>query len=70
MFLSLLAVLPESIPGCINYYSQEGSYGLDSYGEQHIVENGEVVMKIHSGISNNIWLFFKFFKICTMKDFP
>lgn len=32
MFLSLLAVLPESIPGCSNYYSQEGSYGLDSSG--------------------------------------
>lgn len=32
MFLSLLAVLPESIPGCSNYYSQEGSYGLDSTG--------------------------------------
>lgn len=32
MFLSLLAVLPESIPGCSNYYSQEGSYGLDSWG--------------------------------------
>lgn len=32
MFLSLLAILPESIPGCSNYYSQEGSYGLDSSG--------------------------------------
>lgn len=32
MFLSLLAVLPESIPGCSRYYSQEGSYGLDSSG--------------------------------------
>lgn len=32
MFLSLLVVLPESIPGCSNYYSQEGSYGLDSTG--------------------------------------
>lgn len=32
MFLSLLAVLPESIPGCSNYYSQEGSCGLDSTG--------------------------------------
>lgn len=32
MFLSLLAILPKSIPGCSNYYSQEGSYGLDSSG--------------------------------------
>lgn len=32
MFLSLLAILPESIPGCSNYYSQEGSYGLDASG--------------------------------------
>lgn len=32
MFLSLLAVLPESIPGCSTYYSQESSYGLDLQG--------------------------------------
>jgi hypothetical protein len=48
MFLSLLDVLPKSIPGCSTYYSQEGSYRLDFSG-RHCIFIGrekEVVLKI------------------------
>lgn len=64
MFLSLLAVLPESIPGCSNYYSQESSDGLDSSGGTVFLLEGR-----EGGYNGNLddsicCPYMKLFKIC------